>query len=282
MARVDHAMCSLEEAYNVRSPEQVSMKKYKGSCGSGSRTVDTFRPYGREDFTGTMGEETYNVKRHDAKYYCDNYRICNESFENPPPRSSSSKSSKMPPPPTKSCGPIQPPMYEYPVPEEAKKQYQKAVDLSMSAGQAGGATETPVARRREVDMNNVSGYYDEDLEMYLQTKDMKASPVPVAQVPKRELNAEPYDPETSPFAQSMTAFQGKLTPPPVATVPTRVEYVPTRGPVDHLSKWMDILLFFLAGILMIMICDQLLKLGMMLGMRDTIQIMTPYLKELKA
>ena len=42
---------------------------------------------------------------------------------------------------------------------------------------------------------------------------------------------------------------------------------------------LDAILFILAGVLIIFLCDQLFKLGMSVGMRDTVDILAPYLKE---
>ena len=44
---------------------------------------------------------------------------------------------------------------------------------------------------------------------------------------------------------------------------------------------MDLLLFIAAGILVILLCDQIFKLGMSFGMRDTVKVLMPYLQELK-
>ena len=278
--------CSIQEAYDVPSFDRTVRKK-RSACDSlrsaasadpydlnmdRKERAQAFPKYGREDFVGTLGDEpTYNSMKADQKYYCDNYRVCSkqqvEGFTNPPSRKS---------PATATCSPLSPPMYEIPVPEEAKRQYQKAVDLSMS--QETSSTVTPVMKMRQVNMGDVAGYEDEDLDMYLQTKDMKASPIPVTNIPKKELRAEPYDPKESPFAKSMTALKGQLTPAKPETTVEPLTPNSTPPPVDKVSRWLDLLLFFLAGVLLIMMCDQLIKIGMMIGMKDTVDILTPMLR----
>jgi len=43
----------------------------------------------------------------------------------------------------------------------------------------------------------------------------------------------------------------------------------------------DLALFILAGVLIIFLIDQLFKMGVMLGMRHTMEILEPFMKELK-
>jgi len=250
-----------------------------------------------EGFVGTIGTEpTYNSMANDYKYYCDNYRICDtnkktiEGFENAP-SSSSSNGVNMKPKSQEQCGPLQPPPYEFPISDEAKKQYKSAFDIALNQVMPHSPMPTPM-RMRQVDMSNVSGYYDEDLEMYLQTKEMKPANIkPPIKAPIENIN---FDPDSSPIAEAMKDFDGQLKPEITTagkdvkkndekTTPTNVTIIQQSAPnnIDHKSRWIDLLLFFFAGILVIIMCDQLIKLGMMLGVNETINTLKPILERIE-
>lgn len=249
-----------------------------------------------EGFVGTIGTEpTYNSMANDYKYYCDNYRICDtnkktiEGFENAP-SSSGSSGANMKPKSQEQCGPLQPPPYEFPISDEAKKQYKSAFDIAINQTMPHSPMPTPM-RMRQVDMSNVSGYYDEDLEMYLQTKEMKPANIkPPIKAPIDNVN---FDPDSSPVAEAMKDFDGQLKPEITSsgdikkndekTQPTNVTIIQQSAPnnIDHKSRWIDLLLFFFAGILVIIMCDQLIKLGMMLGVNETIKTLKPILERIE-
>lgn len=303
-ARVYTTMyCTLEEAYNIPTPGTGKKKNSNLRCAArtsndpnasaepydrygaaaGKELATAFRKYGQEDFVnipagpGTsnpMANPTYVSKRNDYKYYCDQYNVCapgvTEGFEDVGKKNSDAKPAK------KACGPLQPPMYEIPFDEDARREYRSAMNVAMSQEQT--ATPPPKPKRREVDMSKVDGYYDEDLEQYLETKDMKASPIPVAPVlPKKNLDALPYDPTASPFSEAMKDLNEKNNRVEVLGKTFVERLVPTTR--DTKGMWLDLLLFFSIGVLFVVLADQLVRFGMMLGMRRTVEMLVPLLEK---
>lgn len=317
--------CSLQEAYNIPAFDPASKShrsrppRYCGgaaaargtgttppadpydaySNGSGRELAAAPASYGREDFTNPGEKVTYASMANDYKYYCDQYGVCadplttakgtasdtavREGFENPRPAPAVKKPKQ---PSQGSCGPLQPPAYEYPMSEEAKRQYNKAVKESLSYEHT--ATTPLRMEPRKVDMSQVSGYYDEDLESYLQTKDMKASPA-MKPLPKVDLQAKPYDPSESPFSDAMQKFKDKQSGYPVDSKKKMSEVEDLTGTrelniqarTDKIGMWMDLLLFVLMGVLVIFLCDQLVKLGMYLGMKSTVAALSPIISKLE-
>jgi len=296
--------CTLQEAYQLPSfdPTAKKMKRTTMSCApSQDQTLYGYNPntdrkeqarYVQENFEGTLGPEpTYQNRKNDYKYYCDNYRVCSnkvqEDFEDMS-KSNVFKKAPAPLPRTQEqCGPLQPPMYDIPVSDEAKKQYKRAFDVAMEQPEQAMHVPAP-AKMRQVDMSNVSGYDDEDFEMYLQTKDMKSASMPsISSMQRRSSNPSSRD-----FAEAMDDFQGKLTPAvsssktpaymeDVEDTSTTYQGIRRKPVVDRWSQWMDILLFFLAGVLVIFLCDQLIRLGIMMGMRQTIETLKPILESIE-
>lgn len=243
---------------------------------AGREMATAFRRFGQEDFVGEPAPLTkplnrsYAAQENDYKYYCDTHGICaKEGFEGG--KLTVSK-------PKQACGPLQPPPYEFPIDEETKKYYKNAIDVANNQEQT--ATPPPKPQGRPVDMNKVSGYYDEDLEMYMETKDMKATPTPAMPVvPKKDVDALPYDPSASPFSEAMKEANAHANKVPVLgkTFVDRM-VVTTPATRDTKGMWFDILLFFAAGVMFVFLCDQLVRLGMLLGMRRTVDLLTPFLE----
>jgi hypothetical protein len=295
--------CTLEEAYNIppsqgtkkkntlRSPVRaaavdpsISAEPYdRCSPGMGKELASAYRKYGQEDFvnipagpgmSNPMANPSYVSKRNDYKYYCDQYNVCApgmaEDFQDlGVSKAAASKSNNK-----KACGPLQPPMYEIPIDEDAKNAYKDAMNVAMSQEQT---ALPPKPKRREVDMSKVDGYYDEDLEQYLETKDMKASPIPVAPaLPKKDLNALPYDPAASPFSEAMNDINQKSNRVEVLGKTFVERLAPTSR--DTKGMWLDLMLFFAIGVLFVVLADQLVRFGMMLGMKRTVEMLTPLLE----
>lgn len=303
--------CTLQEAYSIPSfdPASKGSKRNSRSCGvpknqpiqpadpfdaynadTGRELAAAAPSYGREDFTNPVEKVSYAALANDYKYYCDTYGVCTnqsqpvkEGFENPTSKTSTSlrkpQSSATPRKQQGSCGPLQPPPYEYPMSEMDKKRYNVALNDALKQEQT--ATVPAKYEARRVDMNKVSGYYDEDLELYLQTKDMKASPA-LKELPKADLKAEPYDPAESPFANAIQKFGGQPMGGPYApVVQERMANVSSSARTDKIGMWMDMLLFVLLGVLVIFLCDQLVKLGMMLGMKSTVNSLSAIIAQLE-
>jgi hypothetical protein len=129
-------------------------------------------------------------------------------------------------------------------------------------------------------MANVSGYYDEDLENFLTTQELKSVPLPPSAMhtnPAVDINN----------TYQSTPPQSHLHPenynPPPSTSNYSEKPKPKLKPIESYNQQniMDLLLFISLGILIILLCDQIFKLGMSYGMKDTVHILMPYLKDIK-
>jgi hypothetical protein len=269
------ASCTLQEAYNVPSFD-TAPKKRKSCAAQAKASADPYDPYlpenGRGETASVVKEHfqsnsdpNYRGRASDYNYYSKEYNIpipaITENFQSAAaPKCSAS-----------------PQIYEIPISAEAKAQYDSAMKTALTQGETQTANE--VAPKRKADMSNVSGYVDDDLEQYLQTKDMKAAPfiTPQSPVERKTPAAEPYDPKSSPFAKAMDVFKGQMTPAPSASRP--VPSLPqTPRPQPWSGVW-DMVIFILAGILILFLCEQLFKLAMLIGMKRTVEMLEPYLKE---
>ncbi len=288
--------CTLQEAYNVPSFE----RKQAPACAVPSRaTADPYDPYfpetgkgeraayasarprvqegfvsNEEPSASQMGPRekvTYRAQGADYDYYCKTFGICGpkvESFED----ARSPKEKEAPKKPSRCVnGPMS---YQVPISDKAKAQYDEALKASLTQNSSEGLPERP--QMRKADMEGVSGYYDEELEQYLQTKDMKGSVlVPPTPLPKEDLQAQPYDPSASPFRKAMLEYQDEKevrVAPSVTSAPVNI------NPWDNI--W-DIAIFVAAGLLILLLCEQLFKLAVMIGMRKTVELLEPFLLQLK-
>lgn len=218
--------------------------------------------------------------RKDRQYYCDKYNICEgdikptvtkpagtvpaagpEGFENPPPKTMDARQ----------CGRLQPPMYELPLADDSRRAYDSAFKVAIEEGEQNVAT--PPQKMRVVDMNEVDGYYDEDLENYLQTKEMKASVM--AEPPRAP---KPLKPSSG----MLIGGHDEEREDEVVEKKSETKKMQMKVIDDHWGRWLDLVLFFFAGILLIILCDQLIKLGMMMGMRKSFDIMIPLLREIES
>ena len=152
---------------------------------------------------------------------------------------------------------------------------------------------------RKVDMNQVMGYEDDELSQYMSFNQMKASPVSSHNVqppPAQNANGaglhEAFD-TTSPAGMlsgmppSVSVANVAAPVVPDATVgvvplPAPAAFTPTNANVDAdanatwLGRWLgpswaDLLLFSVAGLLLLLLLDLLFRLATQVGMRDTLQ-----------
>ena len=188
--------------------------------------------------------------------------------------------------------------YRIPISDETKKAYTSAFNVALTQTQ--GVNTQYIPQMRTADMSKVKGFYDEDLENYLKTSDIKAAPGPTSSSPPwsqaqppRSPTTSPapisdtkseYKPETSPFASAIAAFKGDMTPAKggferpenMSQYSPGQPYASTSGLTnDYL---MDLILFILCGVLIIFVCDQLYRLAVLTGMRDTLEFIRPYVQ----
>jgi hypothetical protein len=259
-----------------------------------NRTSENFEGATRGSTAGS-NDIPYNAQANDYKFYCNNYGICTkpaiEGFENAPLSQQQRPNPNGPPTsgPENAlnlpyygssqfgkCSPLQAPPYNIPISDATKEQYAQAMEVALNQPQ--GATAAEVYPRRFANMNTVGGYYDEELENYLSIKEHSSMPVH----------------QRTPSVSQNTPQLVSNTPPTIQNTPTTIQNTPTSSHIikqngmiestDYLQSpqyIMDILLFVGVGILIILLCDQIFKLGMSFGMRDTVKVLMPYLEELK-
>jgi hypothetical protein len=265
-----------------------------------NRSPENFDQKGTTNPNAGMNDVPYNAQAADYKYYCNAFGICSnpaiEGFANPNNQMHTSvpASQRYPEvqqgagagssqpimfskngPPTPDmpgqlntpyygpngmgkCSRLQTPTYEYPISDASRAQFEQGMEASLNQEQ--GATQHFPYAMRKANMSSVSGYYDEELEKFLTTQSQKSEklPEPLKETP---INIEP----TTPIAEKQN----------VEKKASSFNYIQSPQYI------MDLLLFIAAGILIILLCDQIFKLGMSFGMRDTVKVLMPYLEELK-
>ena len=257
------------------------------------------------NYLSTAPKDAYSGRLNDYTFGCKQYGVCpktlvgqrvDEPFANHgpsanPPREHFENREPLTKLATK-CAPLSAPNYEYPMSEQDKRKFKKAMDVALRENYASSA---PMEARtsRVVDMSTVGGYGDDDLDQYLSLDNMQdqindqISLPPIAPQPKGASTPGAYDPDTSPFAILMREAakrRGRETGTPKdapmwdITRESRcaeqdVE-VSVRPPM-----WMDLLLFVSIGVLVILIMDQLFRLAMVAGMKQTLEILRPFLEK---
>lgn len=250
-----------------------------------------------EPFQGGAFEPTYKAMQRDMKYYCNEYGVCTpgskrgsasqEGFQSEieypaeprAPRApqaargaakAAPKAARAPP----SC-PLQPPRYEYPMSDESKQQFDAAMNLALDDDPRSSFAPLSTTKAREVDMDGVDGFYDEEIESYLKTKEMKSAPMPEVLT---KATADLPGADKTPFAAAMSVFEKNKRP---LLHPEPRPFGRDCEQVDYIQNLWDIGLFVLAGILVILLMEQLYKLAVYQGMRQTIQVLEPFLSQFR-
>jgi hypothetical protein len=185
--------------------------------------------------------------------------------------------------------------YRIPISDDTRKAFDSAFNVALNQTQQ---TQQVAAapKMRTADMSKVQGFYDEDLENYLKTSDIKAAPGAVASAPPWSQAPPPisptttspapitppkneYKPDDSPFANAIAAFKGEITPASGRSVSVDPMDSAASGSGSLTNDYlMDLILFILCGILIIFLCDQLYRLAVLTGMRDTLEFIRPYVQ----
>lgn len=224
--------CSLEEAYKIPVAKKV-------------------RP---EGFTNTMKplDKPYSSQYTDYDYMCKNSGIC---LTNPKETFSSSEKPK----PAASCSPLTAPTYQYPFSEKDKEKFRKALKVALEQMEnpeqpAPPPLPEPATQQEDAEFN---GFVDKELEAYMMVNDMKDS-VRVTTLPPAGPTPADFTPVVAGVSvESMTT--------------TAVEKKPDSNFTKRNGKLFDLLLFIIAGILIILIMDQLFKLALLSGMDKTLK-----------
>ncbi len=310
-------MCSLQEAYQI--PSFSTAVKKKCAPAQAKASADPYDPFSpelgrgeraalqtRATMEGFMGEGarqlgmrdsiSYKSQATDNDFYCRTYGVCTTPDTKPVPKPNPNAPTTGRLEGFTGAGPrdgtcklgssSQPLRYEYPMSPEAKEAYDRAVKTSLTMDERATATMPIEGQMRTADLTDLKGYEDEDLDKYLQTKDMKAAPMvstPAPLAPGR-LEAVPYDPKDSPFAKAIQYFNKEENKIPqvmkenMAADTPRAVAAPIVTTPSKDAMW-DIAVFVIVGLLIIFLCDQLFRLGVMMGMRRTVELLEPFLEK---
>lgn len=233
----------------------------------------------------------YQEDRMDQQYYCNQTGICapgvvREGFSGNAPAPAGQASGA----PVPSCGPLDPPPYTMPISDQAKAEYKSAMNVAMDTQEH---PNYPIRYRtpRTVDMNQVQGYTDDDLDEYLSAMappmpggEMPMTPPPTVTAmgpppppaPRPRPQAQPAPPATGPTGR--VSYRPSAPAPAPASAPARSPAAAAAATASWQPVW-DVILFILVGILLIFLCDQLFKAAMMLGMRRTVELLEPILEK---
>lgn len=240
------AYSSLEEAYQM--PLTGQKKKSKATVETFAEEVPVVAPKKNPTPAGMLGERervSYKAQLTDYDYVCKTTGVCPlEEFAAPAQAK---------------CEPLQPPKYEYPLTDQDKEKFKKALQIALEQMESGPAPAKPL-KTPEIDMSKVTGLVDSEVENYMKLKDFKSVPLDAKIIPDERLKDIP----------------GKEKEPILLT----------QAPFQQLSNftqdnkgWMNLLLFVAAGILLIFLLEQLFKLAMMMGLRRTVDAMEYILRE---
>lgn len=289
---------SLKDAYRVPSFETQARRRRADGMSAVQETAQQIEAFtnldttlkqmgGQPSSSGTGFGNAYTGKLNDYKYACKQYGVCPaasmEGFEGGPARAvgtgpnatgagapmmNDGRLGKM----VTKCDPLQAPAYQYPMSAADKAKFDKAMEVSM-----GNATiETYMGDEDDMD----------DLDAYLRVSDSTSTAVPVAAPTPKAPAAAPKDPEAAPAPAAppaTPAFVPNTTAPqapgaPLVPLTTTALAPPPPAAAPAATSWMDLLLFFSVGVVLIFLMEQIFKVAMMSGMRETVDMMAPILK----
>ncbi len=280
--------------YRYATPKPVQDEPIQGN-----RPLQRRIPYetfaNRGDMEDNMSRPPYRAMEADRRQTCKTYGTCAadqmETFisgapvDHPQNLTSTKAGSGTPSKVSTNGGQCQTSsdFYEVPLSDETKKQFQKAMKTSLD--QKTSSTRIPEPKMRYDDMKDVTGYYDEDLEQYLKNSEASNVPSRFPMNPEAKPTDDLYDPNTSPLQQTIRRFSEHSIQKPLESEhlagSSRYERKVYPMPSGSGSYGWDLALFILAGVLIIFLIDQLFKMGVMLGMRHTMELMDPFMKEFK-
>lgn len=185
-------------------------------------------------------DKPYSSQYTDYDYMCKNSGICltkpKETF-------------------TSSCSPLSPPTYQYPFSEKDKEKFRKALKVALEQMENPEPSPQPTPEPSTISQPDAAfnGFIDKELEAYMMVNDMKEG--------VRETTLPPPGPPPADFTKVAV---GVPVEEKTATVVAEGNFTKKN------AKLFDLLLFIIAGILIILIMDQLFKLDLIVGMKKTL------------
>ena len=278
--------CTLQEAYNVPSFSKKKKNIMQPLINNDNTLTPSYEESSLIENFGNVQNEandqnkiTYDQITGDSKYFCKNYNICpiplsdnyntKEGFDNN--TNTNTNTTKPNSIPNGNCVSA-PQIYEIPVSDPAKKEYQKI--QGQWANQFSTSTALPTFNKDKVDMSKVNGYVDEEIEQYMQTKDMIAVDMPNIPAPMQERII--FEDNTVSNINLKNQQVGKITQVNQENPPTIEQSNIYKSDSDKLNKWsaiIEIIYFIVVGLLFIILCDQLFRVALYSGMKQTIKML---------
>jgi len=291
--------CTLQEAYNVPTFSKKKKNIMRPLINNDNTLTPSYEASSLIENFGNIQNEadeqnkiTYNQITGDSKYFCKNYNICpipltdnynvKEGFDNNHDQNTNANQTthQNTNPNSISNGNCvsAPQIYEIPVSDPAKIEYQKI--QGQWANQFSTSTALPTFNKDKVDMSRVNGYVDEEIEQYMQTKDMVSVEMPNIPAPMQQRIS--YDDNNTGVTNSLKNEQvGQIKQLNQENPPIEVELSKNNSHIyksdsDKLNKWsaiIEIIYFVVVGLLFIILCDQLFRVALYSGMKETIKML---------
>lgn len=289
--------CTLQEAYNI-----PSFQRKKKSCRNDNKPIEDYDRYteqtGREhaivekfqsekslnqqnlDENKLQSVGTYRHQTNDYDYFCKTTGIC--PLEEPFTSSAESVPNRIVNPKEQTCAKLNPPEYQYPFTDKDKDDFKKALSVAIDEIDEPRRPYTRTDRyipksqeMRKVNMNNVSGFIDEELENYLNINEMKSA------IPKK--NMDTPNSGINNKIPGLDNINQDIESPLIKDINrNNLLKLPVLENFTQKNKvWMDLLLFIASGILIIFLLEQLFKLALMTGMKKTVEALQTILDDKK-
>jgi len=259
-----------------RATGKSPVQEVAGDIENFTNLEKSLRDYAKQS-PGVNGlPDAYAGQLNDYKFACKRYGVCPSGFGDL--KEGFANFEQEDDVPTKQLGTVAAecrglptPNYAYPLSAEDKRRFDAAMATSLApstaAPQNARPPRPPTQPGRQtpvVDMDKVQGYEDDhdDLDDYLRVSQMKDAAADDAQTPLTR--------------QTALAAAAPVPQPPLP-MPTSPLSAFAPAPRPKASPWMDLLLFLAIGVFLIVLMEQIFKLALMTGMRDTMDILRPYL-----
>lgn len=233
---------------------------------------------------GMSDKTTYSGLANDYSYACKTYGVCSpiEKFAGGPPLPTTPSQAKTSP---GTCG-TQVPIYQYPLSDDIKKNINKA--LQVQNEEFGG--QNTITNNNQVPtppQKSVQGYLDdEELQDYLTLNELQSTPAakPI-QMTSTDTSLVPSitgipskfeEPKSTPYVRQ-TELVSEITN---ARSPSAKSSLSILEPYDWKRTAFDLLIYVVTGILLIFLLEQMFKLAIMVGMKQTVSMLEPYLAEI--
>ena len=282
----------------AHTTDKVALKSIYNDMDLNKKEEEARNNRGRKN--ATIEGPAYKGQANDVQYYCNNYQICPdvlpENFTNPVPKSqcigpveqkynipsiNPSKDSQnymngmnaytnqdsmmkqyigTPTPDVRCSNPSQ--IYDA---MYRSKDFDKGMNTALNQQTScAGPYKVPM---RKIDMNNVKGYVEDGMDDYINLDEMNKT-IPITRsMNNRNAPADFKDENGTIFKTNMEQFSN----------PNNNYSYNSYNSNDNMQYILDIVLFILAGILIIFLCDQIYRIAALSGMKETLAM----LKDLK-